>query len=161
MDEKKYCYRYAEGNDGEGRPVVMLWKNVILRETEKTFWHTDDMPNMTLAQLHNFHSTPGDRSVKRSLKNAARSYYHATKEEAMRAFIYRKAFQLNRMRLTAETIDLCLMGLYAAGHVINEHPDDSHQISRFAKVVSVPESEYFIASETPGPVAAEYGWGEW
>lgn len=50
-DGKKYCYRYYDGNDSEGRPTVTMHKRVIIRETEKTFWHVEDMPYMTFEQL--------------------------------------------------------------------------------------------------------------
>lgn len=56
-DGKKYCYRYDDGHDGEGRPVVTLWKRVIIRETKKTFWHVEDMPYMTFEQLVQYHNS--------------------------------------------------------------------------------------------------------
>lgn len=34
---KKYCYRYYDGNDSEGCPIVTMHKRVIIRETDKTF----------------------------------------------------------------------------------------------------------------------------
>lgn len=149
MEEKKYCYRYVDSNDDRGRPIVVLWESVILRETEKTFWHTWDMPHMTIDQMRKYRGKPGDRSVKRCLKHAARSGYHLTKEEALRAFIYRKSYQLNRIRLTSETVELCLQGLSLAGHVQD------------GQVISVPDNCRFIASDSPGPVASEYSWGGW
>jgi len=149
MEEKKYCYRYVDSNDSQGRPIVMLWERVILRETEKTFWHTSDMPYMSIEQMRKYRGAPGDRNVKRCLKHAARSGYHLTKEEAMRAFVYRKSYQLNRIRLTAETVELCLKGLSVAGHI------------QGGQVISAPDNSRFIASESPGPVASEYSWGEW
>ncbi|TPG64091.1 hypothetical protein EAH77_04520 [Ewingella americana] len=39
------------------------------------------------------------RNVKRFLRGAARSSYHQTKEEALRAFVYRKIFQLEKFSL--------------------------------------------------------------
>lgn len=161
MEEKKYCYRYVDSNDNEGRAVVQLWSRVIIRETEKTFWHVYDFPKMTLEQIRQMHKTPGDKSVKRCLKNAARSGYHLTREEALRAFIYRKAFQFNRMRLSMETVELCLKGLNDAGHANIEIHKDGRQISRWAEVLHVPDCESFLACETPGPVASGYNWGEW
>lgn len=160
MADKKYCYRYVDGNDSQGRPIVMLWERVILRETEKTFWHVHDMPLMSLENMRQYHSRPSNKQVKRCLKNAARSGYHLTKEQAMQAFIYRKAFQLNRLHLTAETVELCLKGLQNAGHVRNVCLDDGLQINRRGEVASVPNGE-FLASEQPGPIASNYSWGEY
>lgn len=74
--------------------------------------------------------------------------------------IYRKAFQLNRIWLTAETVELCLKGLQGAGHIRNVSLDDGLQINRSGEVVSVPNSE-FLASEQPGPIASNYSWGEY
>ncbi|MGB8663885.1 MAG: hypothetical protein WCD24_03850 [Serratia inhibens] len=160
MSDKKYCYRYVDGNDSQGRPIVMLWERVILRETEKTFWHVHDMPLMSLESMRKYHSRPSNKQVKRCLKNAARSGYHLTKEQAMQAFIYRKAFQLNRLWLTAETVELCLKGLQGAGHIRNVSLDDGLQINWHGEVVSVPNSE-FLASEQPGPIASTFSWGEY
>lgn len=160
MADKKYCYRYVDGNDSQGRPIVMLWENVILRETEKTFWHSHDMTYMSLEQMHEYHAGPGKKWVKRCLKNAARSGYHLTKEQAMPAFIYRKAFQLNRIRLTAETVELCLKGLQEAGHVKINHLDDGLQVNRSGAIISVPDGE-FRAAEQAGPVASTFNWGEY
>ena len=75
-------------------------------------------------------------------------------------FIYRKAFQLNRILLTAETIELCLRGLQNAGYVRNLNLDYGLQINRLADIVSVPDGE-FLAAEHPGPVASTYIWGEY
>ncbi|WP_199634931.1 hypothetical protein JEM67_16155 [Serratia sp. PAMC26656] len=159
MTDKKYCYRYVDGNDSQGRPIVMLWERVILRETEKTFWHVHDMPYTSLEGMRSFLLKPGSKQVKRCLKNAARSGYHLTKEQAMQAFIYRKAFQLNRLWLTAETVELCLKGLQDAGHVSNVSLDDGLQINRRGEVISVPNGE-FLAATQPGPIASTYSWGE-
>ena len=49
--EKKYCYRYHDGNDNEGRPIVTIWKRLIIRETDKTFWHVEDFPHMSFEQV--------------------------------------------------------------------------------------------------------------
>lgn len=126
----------------------------------KTFWHVHDLPNMPLEQMRKYHSRPGNKQVKRCLKNAARSGYHLTKEQAMQAFIYRKAFQLNRIWLTAETVELCLKGLQEAGHVRNVSLDNGLQINRRGEVISVPNGE-FLAAKQPGPIASNYSWGEY
>lgn len=156
MEEKQFCYRYVDGNDSQGRPIVMLWKRVIIRETEKAFWHVDDMPNMTLEQLIKYR-TGGNKErqrifVKRCLKGAYRSSYHCTKEEALRAFVYRKMYQLERLQLTEETVRLCLGGLRAAGNISEG----------FRCAVAVPpETDEFLAAQEPGPVASTYSWGEY
>jgi hypothetical protein len=43
---------------------------VIIRETEKTFWHVEDMPGMTLEQLVQYR-TGGRRRIKNIMLNAA------------------------------------------------------------------------------------------
>ncbi|NMP26876.1 hypothetical protein GW590_08365 [Rahnella sp. SAP-1] len=151
MNDKKYCYRYVEGNDTQGRPIVMLWVRVIIRETEKTFWHCYDYHHMTLEQLKQFESRPKN-GVKRCLKGAARSSYHLTKEEALRAFVYRKMYQLKRMSLTMETANMCLDGLRKAGHVSD---------GAIPATVTPPLRTTFVASEELGPVAASFKWGEY
>ncbi|CVB25644.1 hypothetical protein [Serratia marcescens] len=157
MSDKKYCYRYVDGNDSEGRPIVMLWERVILRETEKTFWHVHDMPLMSLENMRKYHSRPSNKQVKRCLKNAARSGYHLTKEQAMQAFIYRKLFQLDRINLTAETVRMCLRGLADSGFV--EGSTDGG-VTRWSKILNTPDCN-FIASGEPGPIASTYSWGEY
>ncbi|MCB5308313.1 hypothetical protein [Yersinia massiliensis] len=155
MVNKKYCYRYVDGNDTKGRAIVMLWQMVILRETEKTFWYCHDYPNMSLEQLIKYRGN--SRQVKRSLKNAARSRYHYTKEEAFKAFIYRKNHQLSKMQLASETVLLCLKGIGEAGFV--ETSEDG-EFNHYSNILSVPDKE-FCASEEVGPIASTYSWGEW
>lgn len=154
--EKKYCYRYVSTNDSRGRPVVELFKRVIIRETEKTFWHVDDMPDWDLEQLIKYRTGGSKerekRNVKRCLKGGRRSSYHYTKEEALRAFVYRKMFQIERMSLTLETVRLCLSGLRSAGHISGE--------PYFSAVDSLPP-DHFLASNEPGEIAGSYNWGEY
>lgn len=157
MTEKKYCYRYVDGNDSKGRPIVMLWKRVILRETERTFWHAHDFPSMSLDSVRQHYSRPSNKQVKRCLKNAARSGYHLTKEQAMQAFIYRKVYQLAKIKLTAETVQMCLQGLNDSGF-IDGQVDCGAWL--WGKVINVPEGE-FLAAESAGPVASTFSWGEY
>lgn len=157
MSDKKYCYRYVDGNDSQGRPIVMLWQMVILRETEKTFWYCHDYQQMSLEQIIKYRSRPGDCQVKRSLKNADRSRYHYTKKEAFKAFIYRKQYQLERIQLTSETVWLCLKGISEAGFI--ETSEDG-EFNHFSNIVSVPDKE-FRAAEEPGPIASQLSWGEY
>lgn len=153
---KKYCYRYYDGNDSEGRPIVTLWKRVIIRETEKTFWHVEDMPYMTNEQLVKYRTggQPANQKyhVKRCLKGADRSHYHYTKEEALQAFVRRKTHQINKILLAEETARLCLAGLRDAG-IISE--------GYRCKVERLPEGDTFLAANQPGPIASEYSWGEY
>ena len=155
-DGKKYCYRYEDGHDGEGRPVVTLWKRVIIRETEKTFWHVEDMPHMTSEQLVQYR-TGGRKEtqkhhVKRCLKGADRSRFHYTREEALRAFVYRKMYQLERVQLTTEKVRMCLAGLREAGMISGGYR---------CTVEKLPADTGFVAASEPGPIAATYSWGEY
>lgn len=156
MSEKKYCYRYHDGNDSQGRPIITVWKRVIIRETEKTFWHTDDLPYMSLDKLIEYRTSgPKERrsrSVKRCSKGAERSSYHYTKEEALRAFVYRKMYQLEKMQLTAETVSMCLAGLREAGLISEGYR---------CAVAIPPEADQFLAAQEAGPIASTYSWGEY
>ncbi|PRD13127.1 hypothetical protein [Pantoea coffeiphila] len=158
MPEKKYCYRYVDRHDSEGRAVIELDQCVILRETEKTFWYCWDLPYMTLEQLQVYRSRPGDRSVKRCLKGASRSNYHMTREEALAAFTYRKSFQLSRIKLTLEKVSLCLAALSRAGHVEGLEVVDGEVLAYSRTVISVPDCT--IIGEK-GPEAENYSWGEY
>ena len=155
-DGKKYCYRYHDGNDSEGRPIVMLWKRVIIRETEKTFWHVDDMPYMTFEQLVQYRTGGSPErqkyNVHRCLKGGERSKYHYSQEEALQAFVRRKIHKIGKIQLAEETARLCLEGLRAAG-IISE--------GYRCAVQRLPECDVFIAAQEPGPIASEYNWGEY
>ena len=151
MSDKKYCYRYVDGNDSSGRPIIMLRERVIIRETDKTFWHCYDYPHMTTVQLAQLESR-AKNGIKRCLKGAERSSYHLTKEEALRAFVYRKMYQLERMSLTMETASICLDSLRKDGHVSEGWRP---------MTVNPPEARTYVASEELGPVAASFNWGEW
>lgn len=153
MTEKTYCYRYVEGNRSDGLPMVMLRERVIIRETAKTFWHCHDYPHMTLGQMQAFIQTKsGKSSIKRCLKGADRSSYHLTKKEALRAFVYRKRFQLERMALTMETAKMCLDGLQEGGYISEGWRPET---------VKPPEGRVYVASKELGLVAASFNWGEW
>jgi len=156
MSDKKYCYRYVDSNDDQGRPIVILWTRVILRETDKTFWYCPDYPLMSMDQLRQYQSRPGNRQVRLCRKGAARSKYHYTKEEALRAFTYRKIHQLERIQLTAETVRMCLKGLGDAGFL---EKNEKGNIGLFSKVLNVPDGR-FVAADEPGPIASTYSWGE-
>lgn len=160
--EKKYCYRYHDGNDNEGRPIVTIWKRLIIRETDKTFWHVEDFPHMSFEQVVSYwtggRKEDQKRYIKRCAKGADRSQYHYTKEEALKAFIYRKRFQLKRISLTAETVSLILTGLKDAGHIT--YITDQHGFQK-RNIASVPEGEYFVAADEPGPIASTCMWGEY
>ncbi|MGL5386673.1 MAG: hypothetical protein ACRDCA_12600 [Serratia sp. (in: enterobacteria)] len=154
--DKKYCYRYVDGNDSEGRPVISLFRRVIIRETEKTFWHVYDMPYMPLETLIKY-QTGGPkenvkRNVKRCAKGAYRSSYHYTKEEALRAFVYRKMFQLEKMQLREETVRLCLKGLRDGGFITGGFQ---------CTVEKLPDGREFLAAQEKGPVASTYNWGDY
>lgn len=151
MNEKKYCYRYVDGNSSGGLPIVMLRERVIIRETAKTFWHCYDYPHMNMEQLKRLESGRKN-GVKRCLKGADRSSYHLTKEEALRAFVYRKRYQLERMALTMETAKMCLDGLQEGGYISEGWRPET---------VKPPEGRSYTASEELGPVAASFNWGEW
>ena len=157
MEDKKYCYRYVDSNDSSGRPIVMLFKQVVLRETEKTFWYCHDFPAMTVEQIKHMYSGSCKKNIKRCLKGAARSRYHLTREEALKAFMYRKMFQLDRLRLTAETVALCVKGLKEAGFF---KLSETGGVNRWSEVLSAPE-ETFLAQDEPGEVASEFTWGEY
>ena len=131
----------------------MLRERVIIRETDKTFWHCYDYPHMTLEQMQAFlQRQSGKSSIKRCLKGAGRSSYHLTKEEALRAFVYRKRYQLERMALTMETAKLCLDGLQSGGYITEGWRPET---------VKPPVGSVYVAAEELGPVAASFSWGEW
>lgn len=105
---------------------------MIIRETDKTFWHAADMPYMTFDQLVQYR-TGGQKAnqkyhVERCLKGADRSRYHYTKEEALQAFVRRNGIIPVGYRCTVEKL---------------------------------PGSDMFLAVQQPGPIASEYSWGEY
>lgn len=152
--DKKYCYRYYDIHDGQGRPIVAMLKRVIIRETEKTYWHVEDMPYMTYSQLVKYRTGGPKKNqkyhVKRCLKGADRSSYHYTKEEALRAFVYRKTHQIEKIQLTEEKARMCINGLREAGVITGELE---------INVEKMPDGEFFIAANEPGPIAEKYTWG--
>jgi hypothetical protein len=154
--EKKYCYRYEARNDSQGRAIVSLEKRVIIRETEKSFWHVwDNVWEPLDSLILRMESLTKERKkavIKRCSKGADRSRFHYTKEEALRAFVYRKMYQLERMKLTMETAKICLAGLRGEG-IIGE--------GYRCAVNRIPDGDEFLAATNPGPVAQEYTWGEY
>ncbi len=68
-----------------------------------------------------------------------------------------KVYQLDRINLTAETVEMCLQGLADAGFV--ERSIDG-SVSQRGKVLNAPDYE-FRAAEQPGPIASTFSWGEY
>jgi len=155
MFEKKHCYRYVDTHDSKGRAVIELYKCVILRETEKTFWYCHDFPYRSIDEMRKYMT---NKDIKRCLKGAARSRYHLTKEEALSAFVYRKVFQFERIKLTAEKVSLCLKALSESGHLEGFKMEGERIVGFSRKVVSVPDGT--IVGEK-GPEAENYSWGEY
>lgn len=153
-EEKKRCYRYVDFHDSSGNVVIEIWEHVVLFETEFTFQHVYDMPGLTIEQMSKMFSK-SRKKLSRCYKNASRSAWHLTREEAYKAFLYRKQFQLSRMRLAVERVQLALEALEERGHAVRHHDLGTlYPADR-------PAPGRVTATTTPGPVASEFNWGDW
>ena len=159
---EQYVYRYNDINRvGDGHAQVELLRRVIIKETEYYVWSVPEplpwnsVPGV-LCNLAYYWSHP-KRSYyypKKTKKNADRSAWHITKEQAMKAWFIRKQHQLARLRLALERVELCVEGVKSQGVLIPG---------------SFVMGEYFPlrVHKTPdtvecgsGPVLSEYNWME-
>ena len=115
---EQYVYRYNDVNRvGDGHAQVELLRRVVIKETEHYVWSVPESAQGVLGNLAYYWSHP-KRSYyypKKTKKNADRSAWHITKEQAMKAWFIRKQHQLARLRLALERVELCVEGVKAQG----------------------------------------------
>lgn len=158
---EQYVYRYNDVNRvGDGHAQVELLRRVVIKETEHYVWSVPESAwNDALGNLAYYWSHP-KRSYyypKKTKKNADRSAWHITKEQAMKAWFIRKQHQLARLRLALERVELCVEGVKAQGVLSPSGYDkvgDQWQPLRVHKIPDTVECG-------SGPVLSEYSWVEY
>lgn len=157
---EQYVYRYNDVNRvGDGHAQVQLLRRVVIKETEHYVWSVPESFgwNDALSDLAYYWSHP-KRSYyypKKTKKNADRSAWHITKEQAMKAWFIRKQHQLARLRLALERVELCVEGVKAQG-VLSPSGYDTARGYVPLKVKQTPLTVECGA----GPVLSEYSWVE-
>lgn len=157
---EQYVYRYNDVNRvGDGHAQVELLRRVIIKETEHYVWSVPEPFgwNGVLCNLAYYWSHP-KRSYyypKKTKKNADRSAWHITKEQAMKAWFIRKQHQLARLRLALERVELCVEGVKAQGVLV----PGSYDTARGYVPLRVKETPDTVDCGT-GPVLSEYNWME-
>lgn len=140
---EQYVYRYNDINRvGDGHAEVVLLRRVIL-------W------NLLNGILNNTNSVMTTR--RKQKKNAARSAWHVTKEQAMEAWFIRKQHQLSRLKLALERVELCVEGVKAQGVLIPSGYDEVGDPWQPLRVKQTPDTVECGA----GPVLSEYNWTEY
>lgn len=131
----KHVYRYNDINrPGDGHAEVVLLRRVIIKETEHYVWSVPEpLPwNGVPGELSDpaYYWSHPKRSYnypKKTKKNAARSAWHVTKEQAMESWHIRKQHQLSRLKLALERVELCVKGVKEQGmlspgsHIMGEY----------------------------------------
>lgn len=160
---KQYVYRYNDINRvGDGHAEVVLLRRVIIKETEHYVWSVPEPmmrrgvrdPLEPVEWYFKQHKLSYDYP-KKTKKNAARSAWHVTKEQAMEAWFIRKQHQLSRLKLALERVELCVEGVKAQGVLIPSGYDESGVYPLTIK--QTPDSVECGA----GPVQSEYCWQEY
>lgn len=157
---EQYVYRYNDANRvGDGHAQVKLLRRVVIKETEHYVWSVPEPFgwNGVLGNLAYYWSHP-KRSYyypKKTKKNADRSAWHITKEQAMKAWFIRKQHQLARLRLALERVELCVEGVKAQGVLVPASYDTARGYVPL-KVKQTPDTVECGA----GPVLSEYNWME-
>ncbi|HFW5086733.1 TPA: hypothetical protein ACIBVD_001773 [Salmonella enterica subsp. enterica serovar Javiana] len=93
---------------------------------------------------------------KKTKKNAARSAWHVTKEQAMEAWYIRKQHQLARLKLALERVELCMKGVKEQGML----SPGSYDTARGYVPLRVKQTPDKIECGA-GPVLSEYNWQEY
>lgn len=158
---EQYVYRYNDVNRvGDGHAQVELLRRVVIKETEHYVWSVPESFgwNGVLGDLAYYLSYP-KRSYyypKKTKKNADRSAWHVSKEQAMAAWYIRKQHQLARLRLALERVELCVEGVKAQGVLIPSGYDKVGDPWQPLRVKQTPDTVECGA----GPVLSEYNWTE-
>lgn len=160
---EQYVYRYNDINRvGDGHAQIELLRRVIIKETEHYVWSVPEplpwngVPGV-LGNLAYYWSHPKQSNYypKKTKKNAARSAWHITKEQAMEAWYVRKQHQLTRLRLALERVELCMKGVKEQGVLSpGQHLMGEYFPLRVRKTPDTVECG-------DGPVQSEYCWQEY
>lgn len=160
---EQYVYRYNDVNRvGDGHAQVELLRRVVIKETEHYVWSVPEplpwngVPGV-LGNLAYYWSHPKQSNYypKKIKKNADRSAWHVTKEQALAAWYVRKGYQLARLRLMLERVELCMKGIKEQG--IIEPVNMSNTSPLTERIKQTPD---FIECGA-GPVLSEYCWQEY
>lgn len=161
---EKYVYRYNDINRvGDGHAQVELFRRVVIKETEHYVWSVphpgtwNGVPQL-LSDPAFYWSHP-KRSYyypKKTKKNADRSAWHITKEQAMAAWFIRKQHQLARLKLALERVELCVEGVKAQGILIPSGHDKVGDPWQPLRIKQTPNA----VDCGSGPVSARYSWME-
>jgi hypothetical protein len=160
---EQYVYRYNDVNRaGDGYAQVELLRRVIIKETEHYVWSVPEPMiwqgvREPLASTEWYFKRPkyDYNHPKKTKKNADRSAWHITKEQAMAAWFIRKQHQLSRLKLALERVELCVEGVKTQG-VLRPASYDTARGYVPLKVKQTPDTVECGA----GPVLSEYNWTE-
>ena len=162
---EQYVYRYNDVNRiGDGHAQVELLRRVIIKETEHYVWSVPE-PMMWRGVREplndiNWYWEKWQKGTtyypKKTKKNADRSAWHISKEQAMAAWYIRKQHQLARLRLALERVELCVEGVKAQGVLIPSGYDKVGDPWQPLRVKQTPDTVECGA----GPVLSEYNWTE-
>lgn len=161
---EQYVYRYNDVNRvGDGHAQVELLRRVVIKETEHYVWSVPE-PMMWRGVREplndiNWYWEKWQKGTtyypKKTKKNADRSAWHVTKEQAMAAWYVRKGYQLARLRLMLERVELCMKGVKEQGII---EPVSMSNISPLTE--RIKQTPDFIECGA-GPVLSEYCWQEY
>lgn len=107
----KYVYRYEDHNQpGNGHAAIVMIKRDIIKETACYVWHA---PRNFGGSITTFEEAKQrlkwDRNALiKTRKGAMRSRWSITPADALDAWNKRKLYQIERLRLTLERVELCL-----------------------------------------------------
>lgn len=161
---EQYVYRYNDVNRvGDGHAQIELLRRVVIKETEHYVWSVPE-PMMWRGVREplndiNWYWEKWQKGTtyypKKTKKNADRSAWHVTKEQALAAWYVRKGYQLARLRLMLERVELCMKGVKEQGII---EPVSMSNISPLTK--RIKQTPDFIECGA-GPVLSEYCWQEY
>lgn len=144
----KCVYRYNDWNrTGDGHAEIVLTKRIVIKETACFMWHIYSPygidpetyePNDQEKALATKSHWKGQ--VIKSRKDAERSAWNETPEKALDSWRRRKGYQLKRLEIALERVQLCIKA-HDANSPWNVTP----------KVIDAGS----------GPVLEQYNWGEY
>lgn len=114
----KCVYRYNDYNrEGDGVAEIVLCRRLVIKETACYLWHIHppmgedpETFNREADYTHCVKKPWYKGQVVKTRKGAHRSAWAETPEKALSQWRARKAFQLKRLRLQLERVELCVAG---------------------------------------------------
>lgn len=155
-----FVYRYRDINQvNTGAAELYLERRAVIKETEHYVYHVhlpfDFKDGDELEPVEWYFKNQGYYRARKSKKDAHRSAWRLEKQKALADWFIRKEYQLSRMRLVMERIELIKEAAMMEGIIVPNVKDSPRPV--YDRLTCAPDSIVGAC----GPEADNYNWMEW